>query len=158
MIPTILGAGILIFLLMRVIPGDICLVRWVDYGTDLDPALLDHCRNELGLNDPLYIQFIRFMKGIFTFDFGVSMWTGRPIIEEFDLRFALSLQLAIMATAVAILIAVPLGAISAIKQNTWIDYVVRSFSIAGVAVPSFWLGILLILGLLIGSQKLFGEP
>ena len=100
MIPTILGAGVLVFFLMRVIPGDICLVRWVDYGTDLDPALLDFCRNQLGLNDPLYIQFFYFMKGVFTFDFGVSMWTGKSIIEELELRFALSLQVAIMATLV----------------------------------------------------------
>ena len=67
MIPTILGAGVLVFFLMRVIPGDICLVRWVDYGTDLDSALLDSCRNQLGLNDPLYIQFFYFLKGIFPF-------------------------------------------------------------------------------------------
>jgi len=158
MIPTILGAGVLVFFLMRVIPGDICLVRWVDYGTDLDPALLDFCRNQLGLNDPLYIQFFYFMKEIFTFDFGVSMWTGRSIIEELELRFSLSLQLAIMATAVAIFFAVPLGIVSAVKQNTWIDYLARTFSIAGVAMPSFWLGILIILGLLIGSQKFFGQP
>jgi peptide/nickel transport system permease protein len=158
MIPTILGAGVLVFFLIRVIPGDICLVRWVDYGTDLDPSLLDFCRNQLGLNNPLYIQFIQFMKGILTFDFGVSMWTGRPITEELELRSALSLQLAIMATLVAVLIAIPLGIISAVKQDTWVDYVVRSFSIAGIAMPSFWLGILIILGLLIGSQKFFGTP
>ena len=158
MIPTILGAGVLVFFLIRVIPGDICLVRWVDYGTDLDHSLLDFCRNQLGLNNPLYIQFFEFIKGMFTFDFGVSMWTGRPIIEELELRFALSLQVAIMAIAVVIFLAVPLGIISAVKQDTWVDYVVRSFSIAGIAMPSFWLGILIILGLLIGSQKFFGTP
>ena len=157
-IPTVLGAGVLVFFLMRVIPGDICLVRWVDYGTHLDTDLLDHCRNELGLNDPLHIQFFYFMKSVLTFDFGVSMWTGQPIIEELELRFALSLQVAIMATAVAILIAIPLGIVSAVKQDTWIDYLVRTFSIAGVAMPSFWLGILIILGLLIFSQAWFGEP
>ena len=158
MIPTILGAGVLVFFLIRVIPGDICLVRWVDYGTDLDHSLLDFCRNQLGLNNPLYIQFFEFIKGMFTFDFGVSMWTGRPIIEELELRFALSLQVAIMAIAVVIFLAVPLGIISAVKQDTWVDYVVRTFSIAGIAMPSFWLGILIILGLLIGSQKFFGTP
>ena len=158
MIPTILGAGVIVFFLMRVIPGDICLVRWVDYGTDLDPALLDFCRDQLGLNDPLHLQFFFFLKDLFTFDFGVSMWTERPIIEELELRFALSIQLAIMATLVAVLIAIPLGIISAVKQDTWVDYVVRSFSIAGIAMPSFWLGILIILGLLIGSQKFFGTP
>jgi peptide/nickel transport system permease protein len=158
MIPTLLGAGVLIFFLMRVIPGDICLARWVDYGTDLDPALLELCRDRLGLNEPLHIQFLHFMRGVLSFDFGVSMWTGRPIIEELDLRFALSLQLAVMATVVTLLIAVPLGIIAALRQNTWIDYLVRAVAIAGVAMPSFWLGILIILGLLILSQAWFGEP
>ncbi len=109
MIPTLLGAGVLTFFLMRVVPGDICLARWVDYGTDLDPALLELCRDRLGLNEPLHIQFLHFMRGVLSFDFGVSMWTGRPIIEELDPRFALSLQLAVMATVVTLLIAVPLG-------------------------------------------------
>ena len=143
---------------MRVIPGDICLVRWVDYGQDLRPELLKICRDYLGLNDPLFSQFLHFIKGVFTFDLGVSMWTERPIIEELKLRFALSSQVAIMATLVSILFAVPLGVLSAVKQNTWIDYAVRIISITGVAVPSFWLGILIILGLLISSQTLFGEP
>jgi peptide/nickel transport system permease protein len=86
------------------------------------------------------------------------MWTGKPVTEEIAVRFPLSLQVAIMATVVAVLFAIPLGAISAIKQDTWIDYVVRSFSIAGIAMPSFWLGILIILGLLIGTQHFFGTP
>jgi peptide/nickel transport system permease protein len=130
----------------------------VDYGTDLDPALLELCRDRLGLNEPLHIQFLHFMRGVLSFDFGVSMWTGRPIIEELDLRFALSLQLAVMATVVTLLIAVPLGIIAALRQNTWIDYLVRAVAIAGVAMPSFWLGILIILGFLILSQAWFGEP
>ena len=158
MFPTLLGAGILIFFLMRVIPGDICLARWVDYGYDLDPALLELCREDLGLNAPLYIQFTEFIKEVLTFEFGISLWTGRPVIQELNHRFALSLQVAIMATVVSVIIAIPLGVISAIKQNTWVDYLVRTISIAGVAVPSFWLGILIILGLLIFSQAWFGEP
>ena len=158
MVPTLLGAGILVFFLMRVLPGDICLVRWVDYGTNLDPDLLEFCRNQLGLNDPLLTQFLQFIGGVLTLNFGESMWTGRPISEEFELRFALSLQVAVMATVFSVLIAVPLGVVAALKQNTWIDYIVRIISIAGVAVPSFWLGILIILGLLIASQNIFGEP
>ena len=86
------------------------------------------------------------------------MWTWQPITEELKRRFELSLQVAIMATSFAILIAIPLGVISAIKQNTWIDYVARTFSIAGIALPSFWLGILIIQGLLIYSQAWFGDP
>ena len=157
-IPTVIGAGICVFFLMRVIPGDICLVRWVDYGQDLRPELLKLCRDHLGLNDPLFFQFLHFIKGVLTFDLGVSMWTERPVIEELELRFGLSLQVAIMATMVSILVAVPLGVLSAVKQNTWVDYAVRIVSITGVALPSFWLGILIILSLLIGSQILFGEP
>ena len=158
MIPTVVGAGAFVFFLMRVIPGDVCLVRWVDYGIHFDQEVVDICRNELGLNNPLHIQFFDFMKGLLTFDFGISMWTWQPITEELKPRFALSLQVAIMATSFAILIAIPLGVISAIKQNTWIDYAVRTFSIAGIALPSFWLGILIIQGLLIYSQAWFGEP
>jgi peptide/nickel transport system permease protein len=76
------------------------------------------------------------------------MWTGRPVSYEIGIRLELSLQVAIMATIIAVLIAIPLGTISALYQNTWIDYVVRVLSIAGLAVPSFWLGMLMMLGLL----------
>ena len=157
-VPTVLGAGIVVFFLLRILPGDICLVRWVDYGQDLKPELLELCRDNLGLNDPLYIQFLHFIRGVLTLDYGDSMWTERPVIEELELRFALSFQLAIMATIATILISIPFGVLSAVKQNTWIDYVIRIISIGGVAVPSFWLGILIILALLIGSEALFGEP
>jgi peptide/nickel transport system permease protein len=110
------------------------------------------------MDRPVLVQFLLFLKGLATFDLGKSMWTGRPIVDEIGLRFQLSLQVAIMATITAILIAIPLGIISAVKQNTWIDYVVRAFSIAGVAMPSFWLGILIILGILITSKAWFGSP
>ncbi len=82
------------------------------------------------------------------------MWTGAPIYRGDQLRFALSLQLAIMATLVAVVLAIPLGIVSAIKQDTWVDYAVRIFSIAGLAMPSFWLGIVFILVLLITFQWL----
>ncbi len=158
MIPTVIGAGAIVFFVMRLVPGDICLVRWLDYGMHYDQEVIDICRNELGLNDPLYIQFIDFMIGLFTFDFGISMWTWQPITEEIKVRFPLSLQVAIMATTFSILIAIPLGIISAVNQDTWIDYVIRTFANAGAAMPSFWLGILIILGLLIYSQAWLGEP
>jgi peptide/nickel transport system permease protein len=127
-------------------------------GGGMDPQVLANCRQEIGTDQPMLVQFLQFMKGLLTLDFGKSMWTGRPIIDEIGLRFQLSLQVAIMATITAILIAIPLGTISAVKLNTWIDYVVRGFSIAGVAMPSFWLGILIILGILITSKALFGAP
>jgi peptide/nickel transport system permease protein len=158
MIPTLFGAAVLVFLLMRMIPGDICVLRLATGGGSMDPQVISNCQVELGLDQSHLVQFLVFLKGLVTLDFGQSMWTGRPIIDEVGLRFQLSLQVAIMATLTAILIAIPLGTISAVKQNTWVDYVVRGFSIAGVAMPSFWLGILIILGILITSKAWFGSP
>ncbi len=158
MIPTLFGAAVLVFVLMRLIPGDVCEVRMAGFGTFADPEAVEICRQNLGLNDPHYVQFIKVMKGYITLDLGESMWTGRAITHEIGLRFQLSLQVAIMATVVAILIAIPLGTISAVKQDTWIDYAVRTFSIAGIAMPSFWLGIMIILGLLLFTQAWFGTP
>lgn len=157
-IPTLFGAALLVFFLLRLIPGDICMVRLGGTGALVDPAQIEQCRVELGLDKPVILQFFAWIGGFFVFDLGTSMWTGRPISEEIGLRFALSLQIAVMATIISILIAIPLGTISAVKQDTWIDYVVRVISIGGIAIPSFWLGIVIILGLLIVTQNWFGEP
>jgi peptide/nickel transport system permease protein len=158
MIPTLLGAALLVFLLLRLVPGDVCVLRMAGGAGYVDPKAIDACRTELGLDRSYAVQFLTFIWDFVRLDFGTSMWTGRPITEEIALRFQLSLQIAIMATLTAILLAIPLGTISAVKQNTWIDYGVRAFSIAGIAMPSFWLGVLIILGLLITSKALFGSP
>ncbi len=157
MIPTLLGAAALVFFLMRLIPGDICELRMAGTGGYFDEEALEICRAEMGLDRSQFAQFFEWIGGFFSLDFGMSMWTGRPIGLEIGLRFELSLEVAILATLTATTLAIPLGVISAIKQDTWIDYVVRTFSIAGIAMPSFWLGILIILGLLISTQSLFGE-
>ena len=149
MIPTLIGVAVLIFLLLRVIPGDVVEVRFVAQGQFTSQDVLQIERAKLGLDQPLWKQFVTWMVGLLRFDFGVSMWTGAPITEEIKLRFALSLQLSLMATAVATLLAIPLGVVAALKQDTWVDYGVRVFSIAGLAMPSFWLGILMILAFLI---------
>ncbi len=152
MLPTLIGAAIFIFFLLRAIPGDVCELRLAGTGAFVDEEQLALCHKELGLDQPLMFQFWDFLVGMATFDFGKSMWTGRPIVHEIGLRFELSLQVAIMATVTSVIIALPLGTLSAVYQNTWIDYVVRTFSIAGIAIPSFWLGILIILGLLTFTQ------
>lgn len=158
MVPTLLGAAVLVFFLLRLVPGDICEVRLAGTGQYADPRDVAICQHELGLDKSVPLQFVDFIAGYATFDLGKSMWTGNPVSEEISNRFELSLQLAIMATIVAVVIAIPLGVISAVKQNTWIDYIVRGFSIAGIAMPSFWLGILIILGLLIITQEVTGVP
>ena len=156
MIPTLLGAGLLVFVLLRMIPGDVCVLRMAGGAGYVDPKAIALCRTELGLDRPYVVQFLDFVWGFIRFDFGNSMWTGRPITEEIALRFQLSLQIAIMATITAVVLAIPLGTISAVRQNTWVDYLVRAFSIAGIAMPSFWLGILIILGLLVTTKSVFG--
>jgi peptide/nickel transport system permease protein len=105
-------------------------------------------RARLGLDKPMPVQFVTWVGGLATLDFGTSMWTGRAVSHEIAIRLELSMQVAIMATIIAIVIAIPLGTISALFQNTWIDYVIRVGAIAGLAVPSFWLGMLMILALL----------
>jgi peptide/nickel transport system permease protein len=149
MIPTLLGVAVLIFFLMRVVPGDIVELRFAGESAFAQKENLDKERARLGLDRPLWQQFLTWMGGILRLDFGTSMWTGAPIIEEIKLRAALSFQLAVMATAIAVVLAIPLGVVAALKQDTWVDYAVRIFSIAGLATPSFWLGIVFILGLLI---------
>ncbi len=158
LIPTLFGAAVLVFLLLRAVPGDVCQLRLGGGGEWIDPVALEQCKIQLGLMDPMHVQLFDFLTSFFTFNFGESMWTGRPVSYEIALRFELSLQIAIMATFVSIIVAIPLGTISAIKQNTWIDYLVRTISIAGIAIPSFWLGIIIILGLLITTQAWTGTP
>jgi peptide/nickel transport system permease protein len=149
MIPTLLGVAVIIFFLMRVVPGDVVELRFAGESSFASKENLDKERVRLGLDKPLWKQFATWMWGIVRLDFGTSMWTGAPISEEIRLRFALSLQLAIMATIIAVVLAIPLGVVAALKQDTWVDYAVRIFSIAGLATPSFWLGIVFILALLI---------
>jgi peptide/nickel transport system permease protein len=150
MIPTLLGVAVLIFVLLRVVPGDVVEARYLAQGSQFQSQeLMDLERKKLGLDQPLWKQFTSWMGGLLRLDFGLSMWTGAPITEEIKLRFALSLQLAIMASTIATLLAIPLGILAALKQDTWVDYAVRVFAISGLAMPSFWLGILLILGMLI---------
>jgi peptide/nickel transport system permease protein len=150
MIPTLLGVAILIFVLLRVVPGDVVEARYLAQGSQfVSQDLMNLERAKLGLDQPLWKQFTTWMAGLVRLDFGVSMWTGAPISEEIKLRFALSLQLALMASCIATLLAIPLGILAAVKQDTWVDYAVRVFSIAGLATPSFWLGILMILTMLV---------
>ena len=149
MIPTLLGVAVLVFFLLRVAPGDIVELKYAGVGAFVSQEALDMERAQLGLDKPLWKQLIDWIWGIVRLDFGTSMWTGRPITYEIAIRLQLSLQLAIMATIVAVLLSIPLGTIAALRQDTWVDYVVRVFSIAGLAMPSFWLAILIILGFLI---------
>jgi peptide/nickel transport system permease protein len=149
MLPTLFGVALVTFVLIRVIPGDVVELRYSGDRGAVSQEIIDRERARIGLDQPIWKQFLTWTAGVARLDFGTSMWTGAPIWEEIKLRFALSLQVAIMATLVAVMLAIPLGVLSALKQDTWIDYSVRIFSIAGLAMPSFWLGIVIILVMLV---------
>lgn len=151
MIPTLLGVAILTFAIMRVVPGDVVVLRYSQSGA-VPQEVIDAERKELGLDKPLPQQFAEWMGDIVRLDFGRSLWTDRPVIEEIKGRFGISLELALLATLLATALALPLGVIAAVKQDTWIDYAIRIFSIGGLAMPSFWLGILVILGLVVAFR------
>jgi peptide/nickel transport system permease protein len=148
MIPTLLGVALLVFFMLRIVPGDVVEVKLRGDGGNVSQATIEMERKRLGLDKPLVAQFADWMVGLATLDLGKSMWTDRPVLEEIMIRLELSLQVAIMATIIAVLIAIPLGTTAALFRDTWLDYVVRIVTIGGLSIPSFWFGMLIMLTLL----------
>jgi peptide/nickel transport system permease protein len=148
MIPTLLGVAVLVFFMLRVIPGDVVEVKLRGDGGNVSQATLDMERHRLGLDKPLLYQFKDWMVGLATLDLGKSMWTDRPVVEEIATRLELSLQVAIMASIFAVALAIPLGTTAALMRGTWVDYAVRIITIGGLSIPSFWFGMLIMITLL----------
>ncbi|TMB62236.1 MAG: ABC transporter permease [Chloroflexi bacterium] len=144
MIPTLVGVAVLTFVVMRLVPGDIVALRYA--GSSVPQDVIDRERALLGLDKPLWTQFVDWMTQLAHLDFGQSLWTGHAVIDEVWTRLPLSLELAVIATLFAVAFALPLGVIAAVKQDTWADYAIRIFSVGGLAMPSFWIGIMLVLG------------
>jgi peptide/nickel transport system permease protein len=147
-IPTLLGVAVLVFFMLRIIPGDIVEVKLRGDGGAVTQETIEMERHKLGLDKPLMIQFKDWMVGVVTFNYGISMWTERPVMEEIAIRLELSLEVAILATLIAILLAIPLGTTAALYRDTWIDYFMRIVTIGGLSIPSFWFGMLIMLSLL----------
>jgi peptide/nickel transport system permease protein len=148
MIPTLLGVAVLVFLMLRLMGGDPVEVMLRGEGANVSQAIIESERVRLGLDQPIIVQFGKWLGGMLTGDFGVSMWTGNPVSHEIASRLQLSVQVALMATILAVLIAIPAGTLSALYKDTWIDHLIRLVSIAGLGIPSFWLGMVIILMLL----------
>jgi peptide/nickel transport system permease protein len=147
-IPTLIGVAVLIFFMLRVVPGDVVEVKLRADGGSVSQETLEMERKRLGLDKPMMTQFADWMIGLAKLDLGKSLWTEQRVVDEIAVRLELSLQVAIMATIVAILFAIPLGTLAALMRDTWVDYVVRFVMIGGLAIPSFWLGMLIMLTLL----------
>jgi peptide/nickel transport system permease protein len=165
-IPTLIGVAIAVFFLIRVMPGDVVVVKLRADGANVSDETIEAERKRLGLDKPLYSQFGDYMVGLAQFDLGKSLWTGESVNKEIALRVPVSFQIALMASFIAVLIAIPLGTISAVYRDTWIDHSVRVLAVSGLAIPSFWLGMLIILMLLtlfnwlpkIGYVPLWQDP
>ena len=145
-IPTLFLASVLIFSLMRVLPGDPALLRLVgDAGaTEWTQEDLARERARLGTDKNWTVQYWSWASGMLQGDFGESLYYDTPVSDDLKERLPITAQLTIMGIGLAILLSVPLGVLSAVKQDTWLDYLSRSFTITGVAMPTFLTGILIV--------------
>ena len=147
---TVFIVSALIFALLRIAPGDVALLiaeaNSGGEGIDVSEEDLEEIREMLGLNDPLHIQYFSWITGFVIGDWGDSLFTGRDVFEEFKLKFPVTLELVIFSQIIAIGLGLPAGILMALKQNSWIDYVIRILSLAGLSLPSFWSATLLLLG------------
>jgi peptide/nickel transport system permease protein len=165
-IPTLLGVAVAVFFLIRVMPGDPVVVKLRADGAAVTEETIQAERKRLGLDQPLIVQFKDYMFGLMKLDLGKSLWTGQSVAGEIALRFPVSFQVAIMATLIAVALALPLGTLSAVYRDSWLDNVIRVIAVSGLAIPGFWLGMLIILGLLyffnwlpkIGYVSIFEDP
>jgi peptide/nickel transport system permease protein len=149
-IPTLLLATVLVFTLFWIVPGDPALTILAggegDSGS-VSPEQLQQLRRELGLDRPMYVQYASWLWNVLRGDLGTSLWYKTPVWDQLQDRFLVSMELAVMAILLAFCVAVPLGVISAVKQDTGFDYLSRIFSGIGIALPTFWLGILIVYAL-----------
>jgi peptide/nickel transport system permease protein len=143
MIPTLLGVTFVVFIVVRAVPGDVVDQILGEYGAG-DEATKRALLEEYSLDGNVAEQYVRWLGNIIQFDFGKSVISDRSVMGELQNYLPVTLELSLMAIFFSLLIAVPVGIISAIRQDTWLDYVCRSFAIGLLAIPSFWIGLMLI--------------
>jgi peptide/nickel transport system permease protein len=142
LVPVILIVGTIVFVLIHLTPGDPAVVV---LGQDATPEQIEAMRDRLGLNEPLYVQYFEWLLGAVQLDFGDSIFLSQPVTESLFDRAQPTLLLTLYALTIQVLIAIPFGVISAVKHNSIVDRVLMVLSISGAAIPSFFLGIMLIL-------------
>ena len=138
---TLFVVSVLTFFMLRLIPGDVVDLMISDFGYAADrQAILA----QLGLDRPVYVQFAEWFGGLFTGNLGDSLWTDRPVTAKLARRYPVTLELALIALVVSTAVSIPIGIITAVRQDTWPDYLLRSVSIGLVAVPILWIGTLVV--------------
>jgi peptide/nickel transport system permease protein len=141
-IPTILIISVFVFSLQKLLPGDPVLVM---AGEERDPQTIATLRERYHLNDPVPVQYVRWLGSAAQGDLGISLRTSQPVLRLIAQKLPATIQLAVMAIVIAILIGVPMGILAATRKNTMLDYVSNVVALSGLSVPNFWLGIMLIL-------------
>jgi peptide/nickel transport system permease protein len=139
--PTLLLVTFLVFSIVRLLPGDAVELMVAEQGYADDEEEL---REMLGLDKPIYTQYLTYMKNVFRGDLGISLWSGLPVTEEIRRRLPISFSLAGLSILWTVLMGIPIGVVSALKQDTWLDYGIRSVGIGGLSLPNFWLATLLL--------------
>ncbi len=140
-LPTLVGVSIVVFLLVRLLPGDAVTMLLQDYAYAKDA---DELRAKLGLDRPIYVQYVDWLGGALRGDLGTSLRSKTPVGEELLNRMPVTAELGVLAMLVALAVAIPVGVLAAVRQDTGADYVARSAAIGMLAIPSFWLGTLVI--------------
>lgn len=166
-IPVLFGLSLAIFSSVRIVPGDVIVSMTADAG-NVPEEQRDELRRKLGLDRPFVVQYVSWAGNMLRGDFGNSLWRGTPVRDELRRTMPVTVELAALALATALVIAIPLGVLSAVRQDTWMDYAGRLFSIGALSMPDFWLGTMAILYLSIwfgwippiggGYRGLFENP
>jgi peptide/nickel transport system permease protein len=143
---TALLVSIIVFVILRIAPGDVVDVILGGEDAFYSQETEELLREQLGLNRPLLTQYFVFMRDFVTFQWGTSLVDSKPIWPQIQAKLPITLQLAIMTVTLAVVFGIPVGIMMALKQDSWIDYVLRIISLGGLSIPSFWTGTMIILG------------
>lgn len=142
---TAILVSLLVFAILRIAPGDVVDVILGGDDSFYSEEAANEIREQLGLLEPLYVQYFTFMWGFITLDWGTSFVDGKEIWPQIQTRLPVTLQLAVMTVTISVILGIPAGIIMALKQDNWIDYIFRIGSLAGLSVPNFWTGTMIVL-------------
>ena len=159
MVLTLFGISVIIFALLRIMPGNIVDILY-DAAGYVNPQEKAKIEAELGLDKPIVVQYATWISGLVHGDLGYSYVSERPAVDEILPRIPVTAKLAALSLAFAVLLGVPLGVLSAVRQNSTVDYVLRVLSLSGLSMPSFWLGLLILMAFVswFGSIPIYTEP
>lgn len=141
-IPTLILVSLFVFTLQKLLPGDPVQAM---AGEERDPAVMEYLREKYRLNDPLPLQYVHWVGNVLQGDFGTSLRTEQPVTVLLASKLPVTIELAVLALIIALVIGIPTGVISAVRKGTSVDYAANVFALSGISIPHFWLGILLIM-------------